>query len=570
MDRSRKRAVQAFSLTAILGVALAVRLLYLQEISRYPSFFVPYAGGDAALYGELAQRVAAGDLALGTEVYHYSPLYAYMLGLSYALFGESPWVARLLNTVLGTGTVALVCLCTGRLFRSASAGLLAGLAAALYGPFVVFDTSGLKTSLGLFLTALCLWIVAGSRRPAGLSRWAAAGAAAGLAWNLNGFLTLFVIGLFLWSCLPGAASRPTEGQGPSRPVPASRGLPAVGFLLSSWIVIAPFFLRNWLVTGEPVLTTSTGGIHFYLGNNERAWGGYQHARGVRGSAAGHFHDARRVAEEELGRPLTASEVSAYWKGKGLEFIRTRPKEFGYLIMQRAQMVVSPYEVPENENYQYLRSRSRFLSGLPGSGFLLPLGLAGLVLSLARPGKTFLLLLFFATYGAALLLGLVTWRYRLPLTLALLPSAAFLIVTCITAMREKRLRLAGACIFLTACGWMAGRAYPVSEFQSGRDMTAAHLRMEGSRREILLLQELSSTALSASPADRDRLWVRLAELRKSLGDLEGSAAVLQRALQENSERPRLWHALAVVSEELGREDAAEEARETARRKSRPPP
>jgi len=115
----RTRTARGLCLTGVLGAAIAVRLVYLHQCAHYPNFRVPYAGGDAALYHELAKRVAAGDLALGTDVYHYSPIYAYLLGLLYALFGDGPWVARLLNVVLGTGTVALVFLYTRRLYGSA-------------------------------------------------------------------------------------------------------------------------------------------------------------------------------------------------------------------------------------------------------------------------------------------------------------------------------------------------------------------------------------------------------------------------------------------------------------------
>jgi len=140
----------------------------------------------------------------------------------------------------------------------------------------------------------------------------------------------------------------------------------------------------------------------------------------------------------------------------------------------------------------------------------------------------------------------------------MPFGSFLGVTAFRALTAKRFRPAAVCLLLTAGGWWASRAYTVSEFQYGRDFSSARERMEGSRRELLVRKEIASAAVSSSPADRDRLWLRLAALRRSLGDLEGAVGVLRGTLREDPDRPRLWFDLAGLLDELGEKESAGEA------------
>ena len=140
-------------IAAYLVLALAVRLLYLHAVADEAPFRHPYAGMDAERYDDLARRVADGDLALGPRVFDYSALYAYLLGAEYALFGPGPWPARVSNILLGLGTVFLVYRIAREMAPEGATADIAAIGAALYGPYVVFDTSALKTTTGLFLVA---------------------------------------------------------------------------------------------------------------------------------------------------------------------------------------------------------------------------------------------------------------------------------------------------------------------------------------------------------------------------------------------------------------------------------
>lgn len=551
----REKIIICLSIILVLG--LAVRLIYLWQSSAYPNFFVPYAGADAVHNHEMAQRVAGGDILLGKDVYWTSPLYAYFLGGLFTLFGDSYWIARLANVILGVGTIALIYLFTLRFFQSAPVALLAGLGASIYGPFIVFDTSGLKASLGLFFTALMLYMLTNClNREARSSRWLYAGMASGLVFNIIGQIGIFLLLLCRWLFI----KRPCE---PEQNPPAwndlrSRLRRVSLFILGIILVIAPFTIRNYYVAGDTVLIGSNSGLHLYIGNHKGASGKFINIDGLRHTPKGHIFDAKRIAEEEAGHTLSASKVSAFWMNRAYEFVRDEPAEFLRLLGKKTLLVLSSYEIPGNDNYQYLKQRSSFLSYFPGIEIMLTLGLCGLLLGLLEYRKLEILFIFFFTYSLALILTLVSWRYRMPLTLVLIPFAGYFIVQIFEAVKRKAYIMLVLVIPLTAGAWTLTQASSVEEQYYAVEMKRAEARMNMSDREHKILTQLE-TDTSLTDRDVSRLLVKQAELRKKQLDIEGSVDILQKALALHPDQPRQWWTLTGMLRRLGRTDASEEAK-----------
>ena len=86
-------------------VALAIRLILIWQLKGAPVFV--HLMGDSRAYDEWAQKIAAGDW-LGTGVFYQAPLYPYVIGTLYALFGRDLLFVRLVQAVLGAGSCALV------------------------------------------------------------------------------------------------------------------------------------------------------------------------------------------------------------------------------------------------------------------------------------------------------------------------------------------------------------------------------------------------------------------------------------------------------------------------------
>lgn len=522
-------------LTLVLLLGLLVRALYLWQIGETPPLTVPYAGLDEALYRDLAARLRAGDLALGTEPYWFCAPYAYFRGALALWFGAGPWPPRIANLGLGLLTLVLIHRITRRLFPGRAAALLAALGAALYGPYVVFDTSAMKTSLGLCLTALAFLALLraldppapGSPRALAWPRWIAAGSALGLAlWFVPPLLILLVL-VTAW-VLSGRFGTSPLG----RPRQRLRALLWLGAGLA--LVLLPGLVRTLLVSGEPVLLTSIGGIHLYIGNHPGATGTYTPVPRVRANPQGHRRDARQVAQQATGQPLGAGAASAWWAGQARAFMLEQPRAALALFGRKALLALNAYEVPNNETWAWLQARARLLQLLPGAALLLPLGLAGLVLGLGDLRRRLPLYLLFTSLLLGLVLTLVTWRYRLPLTLALWPAAGYALARGLHWLKGRRwLALAGLALLLLA-GLLLSQWPLVDAAEQARHLRQAQGRFSASAQELAMRQQLAATPGPGDPAR----WLRLAQHRHRQLDWEGALAVLDEALQRHPDDRRL--------------------------------
>ncbi len=532
---------------AIVLLGLCVRLIYLHQISSYPDFALPYAGSDAAVNHDLARRVAAGDILLGRDVYYFSSaLYMYFLGSLYALFGDSFWTARIANIVLGCGTILLTYLFSKRLFKKEGIALPAACGVALYGPFVVFDTSMYKTSLELFLLALSLLLLViaiDSRRK---RYWVVTGLVMGLTYANHPQAAIFIF----FTCAYLIAGR--TGAVMQDNLTYLRSLPQrllrTGLLVCGLVAaLLPFALRNYAVAHDFAVSSTLDGIHMYIGNHKGAWGAYSVVDGVRPNVAGHFFDARRVAEQETGRSLSASEVSRHWKKKVFDFVTQDRAAFILLMREKLQLFFSFYELQNNGNYQYLIGRSPFLALLPNIVILLPLGMAGLLLSLREFRRYWVMHLFFVSYLLALLMTFVSWRYRLPIMLVLWPAAGYLAEETITGIRAKRIMVPALGVLLCLYFLILGNAHPVRLIRYEKDLQQAALRMEISGREGEILRQLSEST-QATPAQRSSLRLQHALLRYEMLDTEGAIDLLQRALTDDPGNAELQETMRQMQEQ----------------------
>src|SRR6266850_2624117 len=159
--RDRARSVAArpqvgwAAAAAIFALALAGRLVHVWQIRRAPFFTVLM--GDARAYDEWAQRIARGDW-LGHEVFYQAPLYPYFLGTLYTIAGRDLLVVRLCQAIIGSLACVLLGLAASRFF-SKQAGVIAGVALALYAPAIFFDGLLQKSVLDVFFVCLAIWLL---------------------------------------------------------------------------------------------------------------------------------------------------------------------------------------------------------------------------------------------------------------------------------------------------------------------------------------------------------------------------------------------------------------------------
>jgi tetratricopeptide (TPR) repeat protein len=393
-------------LGAILTLALALRLVHWWAVRQQP--FFAWLAMDSQEYDRWAREIAAGDW-LGSQVFFQAPLYPYLLAVLYTVFGRSldaVYLAQIALAVAGCWALHRA----GREMAGEDVGLGAALLAAIYGPFLFYDAQLLKESPAVAVTSFLLWALAAARArraPQGISRWLGAGALLGILALLRENALLLVPFL-----LPLAWTR--EGGAPAF---LRRGGTLVAGLV---LVLLPVAVRNGLVGGSFLPTTSQGGVNFYIGNNSQADGTYQPIVPGKQIPALERREPARLAEQAMGRRLTAGEVSRYWLGRSFDWVRREPGAFARLQVRKIGMFWSWYEWPDAVDYYYVKTLSPVLRlPLLEFGGAVLLALAGLALARRRLGPFLPVLLFILGWMLTTVLFFLFSRYRLPAVPALL-------------------------------------------------------------------------------------------------------------------------------------------------------
>ncbi len=408
---------------ALLGAAFLFKLTVLVQLRDYP-LLQPLGGLDTAVYVGLARRVAAGDLLLGPGAYYVSPLYIYFAAVWLAASGGALVAIRAAQIVLGTAAVGLVYATAREWFGDRAAWLAAALA-ALTGMLTFYEVVILQAALEPFLTALHLYLLTRALRTGRLGWYVATGAAIGVH-------ALNRPNLLLWGLALAVLLLVRHGW-PRRATLGAAGAVALG-LAAAFLPVAA---RNLAVTGQPSLLPSHGGLNLYVGNNPRADGTYHTVPGITPDIDGQAEDARHVAEQALGRPLTDAEVSDYFTGLALDWMRADPGRAAALFARKLYYVFQRAIIPLNYSYAYYTKEvpSLLPALVVGPWLLVPLGLVGLALGVGRlrrgygaqgrwapgAGETSESRLDFAlwsafvpVYAVSVALFFVTTRYRLPL------------------------------------------------------------------------------------------------------------------------------------------------------------
>lgn len=426
---------------AIFAVALVVRLVHVYLLSRSP-FFTALLG-DARSYDEWGRRIAGGEW-IGHDVFYQAPLYPYFLGVVYKVFGHSFWALRIIQSVIGAGSCALLGL-AGHRFVSSRVGAIAGLVLALYAPAIFFDALIQKSVLDLFFLTLSLWL-AGRLVDLPLARgnWVALGLAMGGLSLTRENALVFVAVIVAWALWrsstaldasgdaaasvanrPAAVRRDTSQRAEAIPFGTRVGL-AASFLAGLAIVLMPVALRNYAVADGFYLTTSQFGPNFYIGNNPQADGTYASLRFGRGAPEYERLDATELAEHATGKHLTPAEVSGYWTSLALRFITDQPTTWLALTGRKVALLVNATEMLDTEAQESHAEWSwplRILGIVGHFGVLAPLACIGLVIGWRVRARLAVVYVMLLAYAASVLLFYVFARYRLPLVPLLLLFAS---------------------------------------------------------------------------------------------------------------------------------------------------
>ncbi|MGQ0635753.1 MAG: hypothetical protein ACT4QC_14150 [Planctomycetaceae bacterium] len=316
------------ALALVVTLAIAARGLALWR-------FGDTLQSDPDAYRVVAKSIVAGngfgfadDFSFGSPTAYRPPLYpcllallAWVCGGDMALASQAAGLAQL---ALGIATVWLTVLCARRLGLG-HFSLLAGLLVAV-DPLLAYCTAAIMTeTLAAFLSILLVWSWMRANSPAGLF---ATGFLFGLACLCRP--TYWVVGVVVaggwlagWCARRMRGARPDPGRLLREPfgggaVPWKQALTLVTGI---GLAVAPWVVRNALVMGEPILTTTHGGYTLLLAHNpvytrdvvEGSWGAVW-----KGPSLARWHQS---LEEVLGRESPPLDLAH--KSPAVELARDR-------------------------------------------------------------------------------------------------------------------------------------------------------------------------------------------------------------------------------------------------------
>jgi 4-amino-4-deoxy-L-arabinose transferase-like glycosyltransferase len=229
----------------LVAVAVAIRV----AIALVPgnSVKTPWSGGgDMDAYVLLARNLVSGNgytyaqMPTAFRMPGYPLFLAAMMGLFDSHFAIA---ARFLQFIAGLAA-AYFCMKAAHILFGKTAGKISLLAALLFPTLLYFSGEILTEGLTSFFLALFLWTFADDMEHANWKTAAAMGCALGLGALVRA--NMAVLGLV--ALLGAWMARPT--------VNSRRQLAVIP--LCAGLIFAPWVLRNWIVFGQPLLSTEGG------------------------------------------------------------------------------------------------------------------------------------------------------------------------------------------------------------------------------------------------------------------------------------------------------------------------
>ncbi|MCK4385107.1 MAG: tetratricopeptide repeat protein [candidate division Zixibacteria bacterium] len=468
----------------ILGLfifAFLVRFIYLNQMKNSPLFDAPLI--DAKYHDQWAQTILKGqDFAKG--VFFRAPLYPYFLALVYKIFGHNFYMVRLIQFLIGSLSCVLVYLIGKKIFNP-RVGRIAGMVASVYGILIYFEGELLIPVLIVFLDLVLILALFWAKAKPSYGRWIVCGGLLGLSALARPNILLVGVAFFFWilfyfpqgtarqarrpifdpalrpetQCRRKAQtrrerSRRTEFLKSKAQTYRKSLLYAVSFAFGTILIISPVTLRNYVKGNDFVLIASQGGLNFYIGNNPQSDGASALLPGARSTWWGMYDDAKSIAEKSMHKKLKPSEISRFWYGGGMKFLKDRPFDFLSLILKKIVLFWNGNELSNNKDIYFFTRKAEVLKGLIWKfviffpfGIMCPLALLGMILSYKQFKNTLVLLLFVFVYMVSIILFFVTARYRVPVLPVLIIFSAYALDWLLVRIKEKRFSALGKYLFI---------------------------------------------------------------------------------------------------------------------------
>ncbi|MFH0924639.1 MAG: glycosyltransferase family 39 protein [bacterium] len=373
----------------LCSMGILVRLLYVFQIKAIPH-------SDMATYESLARNIL--QLKAYTlnwcGPYYLPPFYPIFLASIFLLFKNSILAVRLTQAVIG-GITCILIYFIGKKVTDKKVAIFASLIAIFFDVLVFYTGLLLVETLMGFFICLMIWMLLKIKKRIERDKgsWLLSlltGILIGIASLTKPIILPFILFILLWLFI-------------------SIGIKKVVFKNFTWIVLGsilillPWVIRNYRISGKILLTSTNGGSNFYMGNNPFD-----------------IEAPNLMEDEAIKRYETGSiEWSAFLYQKGWRFIKNNPKKwlkYAYRKFKRLWFgLENPWPMFPNGDY---KRELEFMGGINiplfNYKFIFPFLLLGLVISIRTWRKWLLFYLLLIHYSLIHIMYFAHERFRTPL------------------------------------------------------------------------------------------------------------------------------------------------------------
>ena len=387
----------------IFLLALTARVAYLEEAKE--TFLFNYPTVDSGTYEFYAAQTAQGELTTeDASQFSRIPFYRLFLAYLYKFGGRNLYFARFIQGVLGS-LVCVFLFFLGNGVFGRRTGILSGIIASLYWPFIAFTEKFLPVNLAIFfgvLAVLALYKFMDRKRIIWLAASGVFFACASLSRANMALFGPAIAALFFFYYLKKDGIKKAF-------------LCGVIFSLAFLAVLAPTIIKDYAGRKEVMPIQKNYAVGLYFGadlDRVNIKPGYTW---------------RKLMREVLSKKLVhIKERNFYFLNKTKDFFLLNPGRYFYNLVEKKYVLWNYYEFSPRENINYFRSQSRFLS-LPlfNFGAISALSIFGMLFAWrTRREKALPLYAFVFTYYASIILFMPLSRYRLPIVPFLIIFAAY--------------------------------------------------------------------------------------------------------------------------------------------------
>ncbi len=429
----------------IVAVGFFLRFIYVLQTQNNP--FVLNLFSDSKIYNDWAISIVKSGNWFGKEIFFMSPAYSYFLAVVHILFDNAIHAARMIQVLVSTASVYLIYIFTRDLF-SKKTGIIAAALSAIFSIYIFYSGTILSETLQLLFILLLLIFLnkaafSERRKDSYPAIWLKIGLLLGVTAIFRANILLFLIPAVLWLWF---GNKTVEHK--------KIIYKAILFLtIGTAIPVSILTIRNYAAAGDFVLTTSNGGINFFLGNGENAIGIYHTPADFDLSSD---FSGEKYAEKITGQNLSASETSNFWYKKGFNYVLNHPFNEIKLLYQKTILFFDKDENPQSfiMSLNFFRRNFSTVLNYDRLDFypVFILALIGFILSLKNWRRFLLIYLFTASYIFSTILFFIIGRFRVGITPVFIAFAGYALLEGFYFIKEKKYKklvvpVSAAVIFL---------------------------------------------------------------------------------------------------------------------------